>query len=81
VTQDSEPSTGIRPSTGIIPSGSFIVTQDSDPSTGIFPSGSFVWTPKLSAICRDFLSGPKAFSRLPGFCKNSCQRVPLAATH
>jgi len=26
------------------------------------------------------LSGPKASSRLPGFCKNSCQRVPLSAT-
>ena len=26
------------------------------------------------------LSGPKASSRLPGLCKNSCQRVPLSAT-
>jgi hypothetical protein len=26
------------------------------------------------------LSGRKASSRLPGFCKNSCQRVPLSAT-
>jgi hypothetical protein len=28
-----------------------------------------------------FTSGPKAPSRLPGFCKNSCQRVPLSATN
>jgi hypothetical protein len=27
------------------------------------------------------LFGPKASSRLPGFCKNSCQRVPRAATN
>ena len=80
VTPNSAPSIGTCPSTGIIPSGSFTVTQDSQPSTGIIPSGSFAWTPKLSAICRDFTSGPKASNRLPGFCKNSCQRVPLSAT-
>jgi hypothetical protein len=54
VTPNYAPSTGIRPSTGIIPSCNFTVTQNSQPSTGIIPSGSFVWTPKLSAICRDF---------------------------
>ena len=36
--------------------------------------------PKLSAIYRDFTSGPKASGRLPGLCKNSCQRVPQSAT-
>ena len=42
---------------------SFIVTHDSYPSTGIHPSGQL------------YLD-QKAPNRLPGFCKNSCQRVP-----
>jgi hypothetical protein len=86
-TLNSQPSTGIRPSTGIIPSGSFTVTPNSAPSTGILPStgiipsGSFVWTTRPSAIYRDFYLDQKDYVRLPGFCKNSCQRVPLSATN
>jgi hypothetical protein len=47
---------------------------------GFFHLDSFVWTPELSAICRDFTSGPKALVHLPGLCKNSCQRRPQTAT-
>jgi hypothetical protein len=46
---------------------SFIETRDSQLLTGIRPSGQ---------LCLD----QKTPSRLPGLCKNSCQRVPLAAT-
>jgi hypothetical protein len=69
------------------PSGSFTVTPNSAPSTGILPStgiipsGSFVWTTRPSAIYRDFYLDQKDYVRLPGFCKNSCQRVPLSATN
>ena len=50
------------------------------PSTGIIPSIQLTVTNQLSAIYRDFSSGPKALVGLPGFCKNSCQRVPQSAT-
>jgi hypothetical protein len=76
VTQNSQPSTGIRPSTGIIPSASFTVTQNSQPSTGIIPSGSFAWTPKLSAICRDFICTKKLPAVYRDFAKthaSSCR--------
>jgi hypothetical protein len=47
---------------------------------GLSHLDSFVWTTELSAIYRDFSSGPKVFVRLPGLCKNSFQRVPQTAT-
>ena len=58
----------------------FTVTQDSQTSTGISPFRQFYMTTKLSANCRDFVSGSKTLIRLPGLCKNSCQRMPQTAT-
>jgi hypothetical protein len=81
MTPNSAPSTGIRPSTGIIPSGSFILTQSSKPSTGIIPSRQLCLDNETFSPSTGTLSGPKRFSRLPGLCKNSCQRVPRAATN
>ena len=80
VTPNSAPSIGIRPSTRIIPSGSFPVTQNSQPSTGIIPSRQLCLDTETFSHLPGFLSGPQASIRLPGLCKNSCQRVPLSAT-
>ena len=71
VTQNSQPSTGIRPSTGIIPSCSFTVTQDFQLLTGIIPSIQF---------CLDI----ETFSHLPGLYLD--QKLPavyrdFAKTH
>jgi hypothetical protein len=63
------------------PSGSLTVTHDSQPSTGIIPSKQLCLDNETFSHLRDFPSGHKAFFRLPGFCKNSCQRVPRAATN
>jgi hypothetical protein len=80
VTLNSAPSTGIRPSTGIIPSGSFTVTQNSEPSTGIIPSRQLCLDTETFSHLPGLYLDQKDRVRLPGFCKNSCQRVPLSAT-
>jgi hypothetical protein len=60
VTQDSQPSTRIRPSTGILPSGQLCMDQKANVhQPGLFHLDSFAWTMKLSAVYRDFSSGPK----------------------
>ena len=59
---------------------SFTVTRDSQPSTGIQPSRQFCLDTETFSHLPGLISGPKAYVHLPGLCKNSCQRVPLAAT-
>ena len=81
VTPNSAPSFGIRPSTGIIPSGSFNVTQNSQPSTGIIPSRQLCLDTETFSHLPGLYLDQKDRVHLPGLCKNSCQRVPLAATH
>jgi hypothetical protein len=80
VTLDSAPSTGIRPSTGIIPSASFTVTQNLQPSTGIIPSRMLCLDNETFSLLPGLYLDQKDCVRLPGLCKNSCQRGPQSAT-
>ena len=75
VTQNSQSSSGI------IPSGSFNVTQNSQPSTGIIPSRQLCLDTETFSHLPGLYLDQKDRVHLPGLCKNSCQRVPLAATH
>jgi hypothetical protein len=80
VTPNSAPFTGIRPSTGIIPSASFKWTKELSSINRDYP----IWQLCLDNETFNHLPGlyldQKDCVRLPGLCKNSCQRGPLSAT-
>ena len=59
---------------------SFTVTPDLQPSTGIIPSRQFCLDTETFSHLPGLYLDQKDCVRLPGLCKNSCQRVPQAAT-
>jgi hypothetical protein len=60
---------------------SFTVTRDSQPSTGIRPSRQLCLDTETFSHLLGLYMDQKACARLPGLCKNSCQRVQRSATH
>jgi hypothetical protein len=81
VTRDSQPLTGIRPSTGIIPSGQFCLDEKTlFRQPGFSHLESFVWKTKLSAIYRDFTSGPTSSRSFTGIVQKLFPALTRSAT-